>query len=333
MRLGHIDALRGVAALAVLVGHIAELTTHHADFAWPLINTVNLGRFGVLLFFLISGFVVPFSLKGSIGDFAISRAARLLPALWLSIGAALLIKGPVDGLTLAANMTMTAWPFGIALEELYWTLTYELAFYVLCAGLYAAELLKRAWVIGALALAILAASFPIWQLRVFPFLLLGLLIRLFYEGDKRAGPWALAIGLAVNVVAFLPTATGDPFLPYWALVAAAMVPVPVFCLMVWWAPKVPNWMIYFGAISYSLYLFQAPVLHMTSEYLGDFPAAFIVATIAATIAVAATVFKFVETPCIALGKRLLRPKVAVDSSSSACEPAPLASLAGTIDRP
>ena len=107
-RLQYIDAMRGIAALLVVLQHaLAE-----AFPASPLLEYVSPGRFGVVLFFLISGFVVPFSIKGErpIASFVVNRAARLLPALWLSIGTLLIVKGPVGPGEIAASFFCTLGP-------------------------------------------------------------------------------------------------------------------------------------------------------------------------------------------------------------------------------
>ena len=92
----HLDGLRAVAALAVMVEHLfGDLLRQVPSATGPMslaarsaVETLSLGRFGVALFFLISGFVVPFSIhgEGPLRHFAISRLFRLYPALWLALG-------------------------------------------------------------------------------------------------------------------------------------------------------------------------------------------------------------------------------------------------------
>jgi len=59
-RMHHLDAMRGVAALAVCVQHFADFWMHAAAHAYsPLLSALflegmNLGRFGVVLFFLLT---------------------------------------------------------------------------------------------------------------------------------------------------------------------------------------------------------------------------------------------------------------------------------------
>src|SRR5881397_2950111 len=80
-RLAWLDALRGIAALVVVYEHaqdpiFPELRTTVA----PWFDT---GKFGVMVFFLVSGYIIPASLerRGSIRDFWVSRLFRLYP-LW-----------------------------------------------------------------------------------------------------------------------------------------------------------------------------------------------------------------------------------------------------------
>src|SRR3954451_11613807 len=94
-RLAFIDTLRGIAVLAVLLQHTLEaIVQNHPTGAyyWVFHDAIgyymNFGRFGVVLFFFVSGFVIPFSFPLTarpVRDFAVSRFFRLYPAYWASI--------------------------------------------------------------------------------------------------------------------------------------------------------------------------------------------------------------------------------------------------------
>src|SRR5215212_1633861 len=136
-RLHFLDALRGVAALAVFFAHACGvLFPGFNDIAF---SRFDLGNFGVMLFFLCSGFIIPVSLErqGSLRVFWLRRLFRLFPLYWLTI-AILLLKGYAAGWRgfpasffasplgyLAANMTMLQILFGYPhMVGLAWTLMF-----------------------------------------------------------------------------------------------------------------------------------------------------------------------------------------------------------------
>jgi peptidoglycan/LPS O-acetylase OafA/YrhL len=66
-RLRRIDALRGIAALLVVWLHVAEsyvgLGPIDGRWMYEFARSIDVGRVGVVAFFLISGFVIPFSIR------------------------------------------------------------------------------------------------------------------------------------------------------------------------------------------------------------------------------------------------------------------------------
>lgn len=180
-RYANIDGLRAIAALGVMVEHMfGDLLRQTPPAAGPLnvagdllVQNVSLGRFGVALFFLISGFVVPFSIGGErpLFQFAVSRVFRLYPALWLALAVlatmAWLGGEPPRAITVLANMTMAPTLFGQPwLSPIYWTLFIELVFYILIALLFSAGALRRVAVLSLLSLALVAATALPVQLRI-----------------------------------------------------------------------------------------------------------------------------------------------------------------------
>ena len=166
VRIRHVDSLRAVAALLVVSLHLAQtlgplVATGPAWrgllVRWPL--TVQAGRMGVMVFFMVSGFVICRSFGGPrVGGarrFLIKRFCRLYPAFWTSLVVGFLVwlavgRGWTAG-TLAANATMAPSVFGQPyVLGVYWTLETELLFYGLCLGLYlVGRLENRALLAGA----------------------------------------------------------------------------------------------------------------------------------------------------------------------------------------
>jgi len=138
-RLLALDALRGLAALFVVLFHFMpyynELYGH--NFSSP--QFLEFGRYGVHLFFILSGFVIFMTLERtqSAGKFAVARAIRLLPALWISILLTFTIVsfiGPenraVDFNTALLNFTLLHSYLGEPhVDGAYWSLVVEATFY------------------------------------------------------------------------------------------------------------------------------------------------------------------------------------------------------------
>lgn len=307
----------------------------HAFFD-PLLDTINLGRFGVVLFFLISGLVIPFSFRGArpLRNFAIGRLFRLYPAYWLSIPVlswVAAVKGYPPGLaTIVSNLTMMqgfwgGWNIGPG----YWTLNYEMGFYFLCALLFALRLLGDPRVIGALVLAGLGVALlpfvtGLGTISETPFFigifLLGTLLRsAFAEGGAPARRWAFVLvplAMATGVVlggAFVPVPNNaNVYFKPLALASSMALPIAVFVAVLWLKPRTGRVAMYFGTISYSLYLFQDIGLHVLPHLLSprEWPLTYMAGVFALTIVVAALVYRFVEVPMIAIGRRLTHPEPA-----------------------
>ncbi|WP_233508075.1 acyltransferase family protein [Spongiactinospora gelatinilytica] len=143
-RLAWLDCLRGVGALAVVAEHMLPYV---APALRP--DAFNLGMYGVLVFFLVSGYIIPASLerKGDIRAFWISRIFRLYPLYLLTITIVLALSWwvpvrphvPRDPSAAAAHASMlldVVHQAGMA--DTMWTLSYEMVFYLLVTALFVA---------------------------------------------------------------------------------------------------------------------------------------------------------------------------------------------------
>lgn len=151
-RLQHLDGLRGVAIGIVVLYHAFNRWNgiepwDPAPFAWPLYA----GKFGVQLFFIISGFVIFMSLERSASalGFARRRWLRLFPAMLIAaifiwITAPLIPSRPlgapnwVDFLPSLSFISPAIWSAALGtevrwLDGVFWTLWVEAVFYVVAA--------------------------------------------------------------------------------------------------------------------------------------------------------------------------------------------------------
>jgi peptidoglycan/LPS O-acetylase OafA/YrhL len=168
-RLGWLDALRGIAALVVVFEHSSY--SFMAELRRELTPEFNIGRYGVMVFFLVSGYIIPASLerRGCIRTFWIGRIFRIYP-LWLVVVTAILAANLLDLAKLrgdgeqsaagvaAAHVTLLQELLGTpSLLIVLWTLSYETAFYLLVVALFTTRQHKRSAAV-AVTLAVSAAA-------------------------------------------------------------------------------------------------------------------------------------------------------------------------------
>jgi peptidoglycan/LPS O-acetylase OafA/YrhL len=344
-RIDALDGLRGLAALLVVFQHVAEgiikMHTMPPEFerAGRLLlgETFNFGRFGVALFFLLSGFVIPFSFRTDrpLLGFVISRVFRLYPAYWLSLGFALLVLPAIGAQVpaprvIAANLTMMQKYLGQPdVVAAYWTLATELAFYVMAAGLFVAGWLRMPRVLAGGTATLLAAALllalvsPLLGRRLpadlplhLGLMLLGTIVRLaMLDGDPMARRLGRRLFVAFLIVApvvqFMTLPPGDadgftrPLAPTLGYVGALLV---FFALADRRAGfgRVATWS---GAVSYSIYLFHGTIVMALEPMLvaGRPGLALLYAgsVVCGTIIIAAIVYHGVERPMVRLGHRVM----------------------------
>lgn len=172
-RIEFLDVLRGVAAFMVLCQHSVECVS--PSFMRWTVNFVNFGEVGVVVFFLISGFIIPFSLEkyNSLPRFWTGRLLRLWPAYLTSLALVMTLNRfgllkinqlPEYGhrhlaLFVLGNISMFAEYLRIPNAiGAYWTLSLELVFYMVCSLLFLFGLLGRTrlWVWVSTAILLLS---------------------------------------------------------------------------------------------------------------------------------------------------------------------------------
>ncbi|WP_448041567.1 acyltransferase family protein [Bradyrhizobium liaoningense] len=343
-RLAFIDTLRGIAVLSVLVQHVFEVIVEKhptGAYYWPIHDVfgyyMNFGRFGVVLFFFVSGFVIPFSFPDSatpVRDFAISRFFRLYPAYWTSLLVGLVTMQVLQSQSyplgqVVANVTMLQTFVNIPnLWVFYWTLAIELLFYAGCTILFAMGLLNQRFtavtIVAAAALVGTTAALLVENRTVSSVMEVGLNLSAMFLGkiirDTVIGGklrWTHVAVCTLLYAIFAATLSDRRFGGVYhenffysysigsAYICAALVFIAfaVFGERMAWRP-----MAFVGVISYSVYLmspFVIVVIHRLF-WFGDGPlgwSIFMVAILALSILVSWMTYTFVEKPCISFGQR------------------------------
>jgi peptidoglycan/LPS O-acetylase OafA/YrhL len=339
----NIQALRGVAALLVLLPHIKNYDHRFAGDRIP--GSVGrasaiweLGNAGVDLFFVISGFVMvatTLNRRGASskpGNFLLRRAARIYPLYWVIslVVAAVYLKNSAmvnAGQKIVMWKSFLLYPQKVApLVAQGWTLSHEFYFYLVFAVLL---MFRESWAPAVLIAwgAIVAAISPLSQRSPELDIIANPLTLEFIAGcfvafatqRSRSGGGLMLLGGIVLLV-LCGTRVTDLHSP-WQRVAGFGIPS---ALIVFGAVTVehagksaPRWLIAIGDASYSLYLTHGLVLaalarwawekrHIHTGPVANSLVAFAMAGVA--IAGALVCYRLIELPLTALTKKLFDNK-------------------------
>ena len=317
-RLGHLDALRGIAAVSVMIYHYTTRYGEHWGHPEELVLTFPDGGMGVELFFCISGFVIYMTLKRcrSVQEFALKRCARLYPAYWFAVALTFTVVS-VFGLegfeasasTALLNLTMLNRFMRVEfVDHVYWSLTIELIFYFWMAVALHRGMLDRlhrtclVWLAVSTIPTFLEFAFggpnipdilkAILLTKYWTYFMTGMLLFRVYETGRWdwRDPALIALGLlSLFLVAELR---------YVLLGTGA---VSLFAITVFGAPRFlqTRVLVFLGSISYALYLVHQNIGYVIirSAYgwgLGSHTA--VALAVVSAVAIASAVTFWVEIP-------------------------------------
>lgn len=319
-RVTSLDGLRGVAALAVVGYHYTtDFAEKYAPSEWIGLD-LEYGRFGVVLFFIISGFVITMTLERtrSGGDYVVARFARLYPAYWTAVLTTFAVVSLLglpgwkrSASDLLLNMTMLQSFLGRPdVDGVYWTLAFEITFYALMIGIWLSPLRRRldmvlwAWLAIVVAYEFLEPEMPrlvaqVWRkLLVVKFahlFIAGIALRQIHQGGATFG--RLALLAACIAMQGLHTELA----PVW--ITALLVGVVALAAF----GRLPGLdlrpLLFLGTISYTLYLlhqYMGQALMLKLWRAGASPEAALAITLTAAVALAAVCTRLVERPALQL---------------------------------
>jgi peptidoglycan/LPS O-acetylase OafA/YrhL len=293
-RIQSLDGLRAISIALVLVYHLAGTRN------FPISNEealpFDIGNFGVVVFFVISGFLITTLLLGELerkGDislrrFYFRRAARIFPAYYVYLAV-------IGSLFSAGLMSIRAREFCIALTHTSnffvpswnllhtWSLSVEEQFYLLWPATIVLLGRRRA-LRAAFALVLLAPVFRValWRFGTyhgsyFPAVADSLAVGCLLAGSRRElseSPRYMAL-MESRLFALVPLAlVAVLWARHWILLShAALQSIEnvLIALCLDWCLRNPSGrigavlnsrpLVFVGGLSYSLYLFQQPFMN------------------------------------------------------------------------
>ncbi|MBI5771152.1 MAG: acyltransferase [Verrucomicrobia bacterium] len=290
-----VEAGRGMGSLAVLLYHslAAQPPADHAR----LHQLTGWGWLGVHMFFAISGWCIAERFarararRETAAAFLRERILRIYPTYWAALAVSLglrLLAVPFNHTTTAENLPagFAGWAGTLLLIEPYlglgpyltvsWSLVYEVGFYLLAA----AALLGSRWIplggrrlfglgVGLCVVPWVSGGHPGWfVIGLWPDFFAG--VAAWYA----AGRGERALGLGVLATLAVVTVSGSHGSEAAGRLAAIATAVALYALRPWdavlSASRPVRFLLWAGALSYSLYLIHVPLISPWMNLLGRF---------------------------------------------------------------
>jgi peptidoglycan/LPS O-acetylase OafA/YrhL len=343
-RFTFLDVARALAALAVMVQHSMEGSGMQALERGAFATTwLNLGETGVVMFFLVSGFIIPASIRGTptFGKFWIRRIFRIYPLYWviffvtLAISV-LLVGDPVPNVPVTIISHIFIVQSWIGLPNYVggsWTLLIEILWYasfsIAAFSKYGAgEKIVQAFLVcfaGVIASAALFyGAFPFGRVCMFALCFMGYTYFLYYEEKISKQRFNILI------LAFLGLLFASIYVGFYLNPSDAAVTPAFSCVLISWGISLTLFpflfarrhlafansaiLAYLGEISYSVYLLHSPIITVLKQ-TGLSGPLFVLITAALTILIGTFTFKYIERPGIALARRWTAKPKAPDAVS------------------
>lgn len=330
-RFGYLDSLRFIAAAVVVLQH---LTDHRQDFLGRTLAQVGLGHAGVVLFFCISGFVVPLSVGRSFHplSFAVKRWFRLYP-LYLAALALLLVVGGTGLLPRWGAMwdaSAGVWIANLLLVQDFvgappflgvsWTLIIEILWYTLFGvslllfGRRAGDVLDALMVTAVLLIAatslLVEQRLPLGRPLMLYATVFGYQCYRYMMGETSRRRFLLSVAL-FSIALLVAITVGfavyrHPFMSFIQTLGPWIGGVATF-LAVLFIPRLrearllaEGWLPMLGTYSYSIYLLHPIAIEVGNVYFeGPWRMPVALTLLVPLVWIG---FRKVETPMIALGR-------------------------------
>lgn len=324
--------MRGIAAIMVMLSHFLERTPLRES--WFL-SHINLGQFGVVVFFIISGMVIPYSLNGSkntIKKFIVSRFFRLYPVYWVSVflavvSAIFFLGYRPDTKIIVLNLTMIQSLLRVPdLFGVYWTLAIELLFYFSCALLFYFGLIKnnRSNFILSILLIAIAVLFSyvrfVTDKKIPVAIPLSMSLMFFGSVWREATVNMSKVALKYCLGYALVFLTSIPLICSWAYsksygfgenpVSYMVTYCGAFCFFILMTTKIKIYhslFVWLGTISYSVYLLHPFVLEMVNSQFDlakEFNFYYFIFYVVMVLILSNVAYLVIEKNSISLGKKI-----------------------------
>lgn len=319
-RIIELDILRGVSCLIVILYHYTtryeELFRHKDQYVFNM----SFGYMGVSVFFILSGFLVMMNIKPKRNalNFGYKRVIRLYPVYWVAliitfITTSFFLPERTVSLKYALiNLSMLQEFIGVpSVDGAYWTLRYEIWFYLIVAVILLFKQIKNiipicvAWILAAIALTTIKTIVHNKIVSVISVMLITQYAHMFIVGialhelyEKRSIRISyILIGLSiVNQFINFKISYGIFYIVlitlFYLIVSSKDITRPR------WLIYISRPIVYISSISYPLYLIHQNVGYAIIKFLENYIGSewLILIPITISILIATMLHKYIEVP-------------------------------------
>lgn len=321
------DWVRGLASCAVVLFHLNEVPPRPESWYGAL---CKLGWLGVPAFFVISGWCMSALTDRKPIPFMLARLIRIFPPYWASLALVLavagfryILTGHNDVAVLPSNVGEVLATVFLATEPLttvstinwvYWSLTFEIAFYVLCTAALASGFPQLVIILVFLAGILITQVWdnsltytPLFWCSQFPVFVIGWI---GHRLAQNGGPTKTLLLLGGLVIGAFATNSFQE-----SVVAVGTVGVLIlghrFSMRSLNTTKLGRALSFLGACSYSLYLIHVPLgCHVMLPFQKSFLPSNVLITVVSDLLIlalcigsAALFHRFVEQPFHQMSRR------------------------------
>jgi len=248
----NLDILRGIAALVVVGFHLISCYPKAFDSKYelgPIVNYNFPGHMSVLVFFILSGYVISVNTKRltdrkSILDYIRKRLTRIVPIYLLAMLFTVAITwGRYDWRVILSNLLFVNVPFDNVMIENgpAWSLNYELIYYFVFIffSYYNISMVKTVKVL-AIALALMFVFFH--NVEIYPLMISYLIGFLFWATGamiaeiKTWGEWRISSSRVI--AAFILMFCLQQFNPYGPILKVLHIPVTDYSAYSWYQQSI-----------------------------------------------------------------------------------------------
>jgi peptidoglycan/LPS O-acetylase OafA/YrhL len=307
--------LRGIAVLSVCFCHFAQPLAKNNNLAEMFKMFHSYGKYGVNIFFVISGFIIPLSMDKARYSikyyfrFLYKRAIRLHPPYLIALALTLLvvaITNRVKHIAFPENLTsiiQSCFYLHIPINNpVFWTLQVEAEYYIFIGGFFVLlkSFPKAALCIGIIVIMFLTRTEIVKHISLLKYIIFFLIGIVGYVIYNKTGSFILNMICLISLIIFSFT--------FYEIPASVASLLTISFILLYKGPG-NKFFDPFGEISYSLYLIHFPIgvklLNLTYNHVNPNYYIFLFVITLATVSGLGWFFwKFVEKPFADLSNKI-----------------------------